>query len=182
MERPTALVIPPLDTSSLIHYSGAEIRTPPRQIRRRREPQTPPGSTRVHADRYHTPCSVERIVNGLVSHIYWFSDFQMAWIWIEGRTRDRSQNGWNLVPFLEAANSIEARWENGIEGKLVASCDEIRYKVFFEPGQEDEVLQFERRVEARRQAQAQEDGLPETTIAELEQRLIETIRQALNNP
>ncbi len=181
MERPTALVIPPLDTLSIVSYSGAEVRTPQRQIRRR-EPQTPPVSTRVHADRYHTPCSVERIVNDIVSHVYWFSDFQMAWIWIEGRIRDTPQNGWDLVPFLEAANSIEARWENGIEGKLVASCDEIRYKVFFEPGQEDEVLQFERRVEARRRAQAQNEGVPETTIAEREQRILEAIRQALNNP
>jgi hypothetical protein len=181
MERPTPLVIPPLDTSSLLHYSGAEIRTPPRQ-QRRREPTTPPVNTRVHADRYNTPCSVERIVNDIVTHIYWFYDFQMAWIWIECRTRDTPQNGWTLVPFQEAARSIETRWENGIEGKLVASCDEIRYKVFFEPGQEDEVHQFERRVEARRQAQAQEEDSPELSIAELEQRLLESLRHALNNP
>jgi hypothetical protein len=106
----------------------------------------------------------------------------MAWIWIECRTRDTPQNGWTLVPFQEAARSIETRWENGIEGKLVASCDEIRYKVFFEPGQEDEVHQFERRVEARRQAQAQEEDSPELSIAELEQRLLESLRHALNNP
>lgn len=181
LELPSPIVIPPLDTSSLVQYSGADVLTPPRQ-QRRRQPQTPLVNTRIHADRYNTPCSVERIVHDVVSHVYWFYDFQMAWIWIEGRIRDTPQNDWNLVPFQEAASSIETRWENGIEGKLIASCDEIRYKVFFEPGQEDEVHQFERRVQARRQAQAQQEDLPEISIAELEQRLLVSLRQALNNP
>jgi hypothetical protein len=158
-----SIVIPPLDTQSLIQYSGADVHTP---RRRQREPHTPPASTRQEANRFHTPCSVERLVEGTVSHVYWFGDFQMAWLWIEGRIRDTPQNGWQLVPFMEAANSIEQRWENGIEGKLVASCGEIKYKVYFEPGQEDEVRAFEERVEARRRAQA-EDEQTEQVVQEI---------------
>jgi hypothetical protein len=168
-----SIIIPPLDTQSLVQYSGADVRTPP--VRRRQaEPQTPPPVTRPNANRFHTPCSVERIVHGTVSHVYWFGDFQLAWLWIEGRARDTPQNEWDLVPFQQAANSIEQRWENGLEGKVVASCEDIRYKVFFEPGQEDEVRAFEQRVEARRRAQEQDE--------QTSQVVEELMRHLTNNP
>ena len=95
-------------------------------------PNTPP---QPDANRYHTVVSVEYCVDGDVRLIKWFSDIQMAWIWISGQVRERHGENWDIAPFLTTANAMERQWRQGFgdDGFCVADSDGYEYITYYEP-------------------------------------------------
>lgn len=95
-------------------------------------PRTPPA--RPHADRWHTPISVEQIIRGRMRYVKWFSDFQIAYMYIEG-TIANDDNDWIIADFHETADMMDEYWLHGEEGLPVARCDETEtiYIAYYEP-------------------------------------------------
>ena len=104
------------------------------------EPPPPPPHTpppRMHVDRWHTPVSVERIVRGRMRNVKWFSDFQMAYLYVQGIVNDDTNEDhiWNIADFYETADRMDEYWNDGEEGLAIARCDaaHIVYIAYYEP-------------------------------------------------
>ena len=67
--------------------------------------------------------------------IKWFSDIQMAWIWINQRVRERHGENWDIAPFLTTANAMDRQWSQGFgeDGFCVADSDGYEYIAYYEP-------------------------------------------------
>ncbi len=121
---PPLLSIPPLPLHLI------QPRQPP-------PPRTPP--PRLHADRWYTPVSVERIVRGRMRSVKWFSDFQMAYIYVQGIVNDdeNEEHDWIIADFHETADMMDTRWSEGEEGLPIARCDDTRtvFIAYYEPSE-----------------------------------------------
>ena len=85
--------------------------------------------------RYSTVVSVEYYINDDVRHIKWFSDIQMAWIWINHQVRQYHGEEWEVCPFLTIADSMDYEWRqgNGHHGMVVAYREGYEYAAYYEP-------------------------------------------------
>jgi hypothetical protein len=108
----------------------------PDHIQRREEVQTPP--PRQHANRWNTPVSLEVIENGYIRKIRWFSDLQMAWIYVQKSVTKNTNQTWNLRSFERTANAMDERWEDGRGdlGYVIAKSRRCKFRVFYEPDEE----------------------------------------------
>lgn len=85
--------------------------------------------------RYHTVVSVEFAIYDEVRIKKWFSDIQMAWIWIHQEVRRRDGEEWEMTPFLETADQMDIAWRQGLgeQGITVAEDDGYEYIAYYEP-------------------------------------------------
>lgn len=85
--------------------------------------------------RYHTVVSVEYVMYNEVRRIKWFSDIQMAWIWINQEVERRHEEEWEITPFLTVADQMDRDWRRGFgeEGVCVAEDDGYEYIAYYEP-------------------------------------------------
>ena len=67
--------------------------------------------------------------------IKWFSDIQMAWIWINQEVARRDGEEWEITPFLETADQMDIAWRRGFgeQGITVAEDDGYEYIAYYEP-------------------------------------------------
>jgi hypothetical protein len=123
---PPLLSIPPLP----LHLVQPRQPPPP-------PPRTPP--PRLHADRWYTPVSVERIVRGRMRNVKWFSDLQMAYIYVQDIVNDdeNEEHDWIIADFHETADMMDTRWREGEEGLPIARCDDTRtvFIAYYEPSE-----------------------------------------------
>jgi hypothetical protein len=131
LPQPT-LSIPPLQLNQIPPLPLHQLPPPP---------QTPP--PRQHADRWHTAVSVECIVRGRMRSVKWFSDFQMAYLYVEGIVNDdeNEEHDWIMTDFHETANMMDTYWDDGEDGLPIARCDETRtmYIAYYEPSETNAV-------------------------------------------
>jgi hypothetical protein len=128
---PPTLSIPPLP----LHLVHPQTRQPPPP------PRTPP--PRLHADRWYTPVSVERVVRGRMRSVKWFSDLQMAYIYVQGIVNDdenddeNEEHDWIIADFHETADMMDTRWSESEEGLPIARCDDTRtvFIAYYEPSE-----------------------------------------------
>ena len=110
--------------------------TIPTQSQTLESPPTTP-VPRLHADRWHTPVSVERVINGRIRGVKWFSDFQAAYMYVEGIVDDEENDDydWSMAGFLETADRMDRYWEDGEDGLIIARCRELRdaFIAYYEP-------------------------------------------------
>ncbi len=84
-------------------------------------------------NRYHTTVCVEYVIDDDVRHIKWFSDIQMAWIWIREQVNRRDdREEWDVSPFLATADAMDREWRRN-RGVTVADCDGYEYCTYYEP-------------------------------------------------
>jgi hypothetical protein len=84
-------------------------------------------------NRYHTTVCVEYVIDDDVRHLKWFSDIQMAWIWIREQVNRRDdREEWEVIPFLTTADAMDREWRRN-RGVIVADCDEYEYCAYYEP-------------------------------------------------
>ena len=110
---------------------------PPLQIPPRTNENVPPQPI---PNRYDTTICVEYCVNDEVRHIKWFSDIQMAWIWIISRIHNyhnqTQDEEWRHLTFLACADRLDRRWRDGNQdGMLMANhiTNNYAYYVSYEP-------------------------------------------------
>ena len=111
---------------------------------------------RPHADRYNTATSVDKVVNGITRQVKWFSDFQMAYIWIDNEVKRQVQEGdsreWRVKSFHNAADMMDERWEDGEDGGVVVartmntSGERVKYMTFYDPGETQAIRDYHERI------------------------------------
>lgn len=61
------------------------------------------------ANQYETPCTVEVSQSDGRMRFYSFSDFQLAYMWIQNYI-EANEDDWRLTPFQEAANDLTQKF------------------------------------------------------------------------
>ena len=61
-------------------------------------------------NQYETPCTVEVSRSDGTFRLYSFSDFQLAYMWIQDYIGSNPEH-WNLQPFQEAANDLTLQFQ-----------------------------------------------------------------------
>lgn len=105
---------------------------------RREEVQTPPPTERPprreEVSRFYTASSVEYIVDSEIREVKWFTDIQMAYLWImEKINRISDMQDWTIRSFEETADRLEERWYEGKDGLVVAKLEECKFRIFYNP-------------------------------------------------
>lgn len=85
-------------------------------------------------NRYHTTVVVEYVIHDTVRVRKWFSDIQMAWLWVKKQVSEReNQNeNWRMFSFETVANGLDIEWRNN-NGVAVANCGDIWWEAFYRP-------------------------------------------------
>jgi hypothetical protein len=90
------------------------------------EPPTP--------NRWYTTVSVEVYINGRMRHIKWFSDLQMAYIWVASQERVINEPLTYHRDFVEFADAFDRRWQRRPnEGCTIARSSSYKYRMTYEP-------------------------------------------------
>lgn len=90
------------------------------------EPPTP--------NRWYTTVSVEVYINDRMRHIKWFSDLQMAYIWVASQERIINESLTYHRDFVEFADAFDRRWQRRPnEGCTVARSSTYKYRMTYEP-------------------------------------------------
>jgi hypothetical protein len=85
-------------------------------------------------NRWHTTVSVEIYINGRLRYIKWFSDLQMAYLWVVGQERVHNEPLTYTHNFVEFADRMDRRWqEHPNQTCTVASSATYKYKAAYEP-------------------------------------------------
>ncbi len=85
-------------------------------------------------NRWHTTVSVEVYINGQMRHIKWFSDLQMAYIWITKQEQVNNEPLNYHENFVEVADAMDRRWrQRPNEGCTIARSYSYKYKATYEP-------------------------------------------------
>ena len=61
-------------------------------------------------NQYETPCTVEVSHSDGRNRFYSFSDFQLAYMWVQDYIGPNQQNEWRITPFQEAANELTQKF------------------------------------------------------------------------
>lgn len=92
-------------------------------------------------NRYDTVVAVEAYNNEDLHLIKWFSDIQMAWIWIKNQTElIQTVDDWDVTGFITCADSMDTNWRNGYgeNGYCVVTGDPFEFIAYYKPS-----LQYE---------------------------------------
>ena len=79
---------------------------------------------------YNTPVLVIYYVNGAMMARELFSDLQMAYIWIEGKSHLHDNP--TLMPFKEVISKLFEYYMEDNSGCDVLTTDEVSYTVYYE--------------------------------------------------
>ncbi len=89
-------------------------------------PQTMP-------NRYHTTVSLEFYEESTLRRVYWFSDFQEAYLFVKKYTEERPLLQWRTASFENRCERMDRQWQINQEGVLLASCGQYRFRACYEP-------------------------------------------------
>ncbi len=98
-------------------------------------------------NRWYTTVSVEIYINNRLRYIKWFSDLQMAYIWVTIQERVNNEPLTYNRNFVEFADAFDRRWQQRPnEGCTMATSSTYRYKLTYEPDvphrpQEEQTIQ-----------------------------------------
>jgi hypothetical protein len=85
-------------------------------------------------NRWHTTVSVEIYINNRLRYIKWFSDLQMAYIWVAGQERVHNETLTYNRNFVEFADAMDRRWQiRPNESCAMATSTTYRYRIAYEP-------------------------------------------------
>jgi hypothetical protein len=91
-------------------------------------------SVTMWPNRYSTIISVECYEDSILRRIQWFTDIQMAYIWIHKKVQELQDEDWNILTFKETADGLDYNWANGIDYIRVADSFMFEYVAYYEPG------------------------------------------------
>jgi hypothetical protein len=112
-------------------HTQQELSTPPRA---QEQPEQDVDPFSLDANRYYTTVSVEVSINDRVRRIRWFSDLQLAYLWVMSDIRNYLEESWTTRNFIDFANQMDRRWqERRPNGHIVALSDRMEYRAFYEP-------------------------------------------------
>jgi hypothetical protein len=139
--QPITIEPPPQRRERQRQERPERVRTPPRNHR-------PP--RREEVNRFYTATSVEYSVDGTIRELKWFTDIQMAYLWILNKTKnisyDTYDTQWDIRTFEETADRLEERWYDGKDGLVVAKMEEHKFRVFYNPEENESIRRNQRQV------------------------------------
>ena len=106
------------------------------------EPKTPP--PKLPVDHLNTATMLEIYKYNHLKETKWFQNLESAWLYVYKQI-DRSTDSWVLNSFETVANGLKQRWKNDQKGFTVAVYDKYKYKVFYEPEENEAVQEYHRR-------------------------------------
>lgn len=85
-------------------------------------------------NRYNTVVTVEVYHEDALCRIKWFSDIQMAWIWVKDHTMDASMVEWDITSFIPCADAMDAQWRRGegANGMCIAMGGQYEFIAYYE--------------------------------------------------
>lgn len=84
-------------------------------------------------NRYSTIISVECYEDSILRRIHWFTDIQMAYIWIRRKVQELPEEDWSLLTFKETSDGLDYNWANGHDHIRVADSFMHQYIAYYEP-------------------------------------------------
>ncbi len=97
-------------------------------------------SPRVNMPRRYGTVAVHYVHNCDVRMIKWFSDIQMAWMWVRQRVNTVHRDTWAMNPFLTCVYGMDRQWNvgDGEDGKALAEnmdtfVYEAEYRAYYKP-------------------------------------------------
>ena len=85
-------------------------------------------------NRWYTTVSVEIYINNRLRYIKWFSDLQMAYIWVTMQERVHNEPLTYNRNFVEFADAMDRRWQiRPNESCTMATSNSYKYKLTYEP-------------------------------------------------
>lgn len=124
--------IPPIPQNQHSNLSNATLN----EIITALQPVPPPSSevteTISPPNRWHTPVSVTYYVNRRITNARYFTDLQMAYLWIKNQTQ-LTDLDWDISSFSETCTEMDRRWLRNQTGYTVAQYEGYRFKVHYEP-------------------------------------------------
>jgi hypothetical protein len=88
-------------------------------------------------NRWNTPVSVKcqtGPVNQVTNTYRYFTDIQMAYIWIKDQTRRSDDSNWTLATFFETCDAMDSQWQLTQTSEfLVAHSGTTLYSIQYEP-------------------------------------------------
>ena len=96
---------------------------------------------RVNMPRRYGTVAIHYMYEDDVRMIKWFSDIQMAWMWIRQRVNTvHRDEWWDMNPFLTCVYDMDRQWNvgDGDDGKAlaenaIASDYEAEYRAYYKP-------------------------------------------------
>lgn len=85
-------------------------------------------------NRWHTTVSVEIYIHDRMRYIKWFSDLQMAYLWVNGHVRTLNEPFDMENNFVRFADRMDQRWTERQDGCTLATNSQYKYRVYYEPG------------------------------------------------
>ena len=91
--------------------------------------------SQLTVNRYQTVVSVEVYNGDNLRQIKWFSDIQMAWIWIKDQTLLLETVEWDITSFIPCADEMDSQWRygHGENGICVATGGQYEFMAYYEP-------------------------------------------------
>ncbi len=84
-------------------------------------------------NRWYTTVSVEIYINERMRYIKWFSDLQMAYLWVKDHIHTLNEPFNMENNFVHFADRMDQRWRDRQDGCTLASNARYKYRVYYEP-------------------------------------------------
>lgn len=102
-------------------------------------PPSEPTETQT-PDRWHTPVSITHTLNGRITNVRYFTDLQMAYLYVKQQTQLLNDMDWDLSSFSETCSEMDRRWQRNQTGYTIALGEGCRFKAHYEPHMTSETI------------------------------------------
>ncbi len=127
-------------------YSDDDTYTTDTEESEEEDPKTPPPKLKV--DKSNTAVMLEIYKRDRLKDTKWFQNLEMAWVYVYNQI-DMSSDSWVLNTIETVANHLKKRWDEGLEGLTIAVYDKYKYKVFYQPEENDAIQEYYRQKQPR---------------------------------
>jgi hypothetical protein len=107
------------------------------QQEQQQQQEQQPQQVQQPPNRWNTPVSVKcqtGPANQIANYYRYFTDIQMAYIWIKDQTRRSDDSNWTLATFFETCDAMDSQWQSTQTSEfLVAHSGTTLYIIEYEP-------------------------------------------------
>jgi hypothetical protein len=127
-------------------YSGDDTYSLNTESEEDAQPKTPPPKLKV--DQWNTAVMLEIYKRDRLKDTKWFQNLEMAWVYVYNQI-DMSSDSWVLNTIETVTNHLKKRWDDGLEGLTLAVYDKYKYKVFYQPEENEAIQEYYRQKQPR---------------------------------
>jgi hypothetical protein len=129
-------------------------------------------------NRWYTTISVEIYDRRQLRYIKWFSDLQMAYLWVKDHLRTFNEPFTMENDFIRFADRMDQRWTQRHDGCTLASNSRYKYRVYYEP---DVPFRHEDQQQEQQQPRRIQNNDARVPILQLPNHILHQIDEYQNN-